>query len=143
MTVSDTNKAVVRACFETGMKGHLDALDTIIDPAFVLHDPASPEDIRGLEAFKALVKAYRAGLPDLQIAIDQQLTDGDYVATRWTARGTHTGELMGVPASGRPVTLAGVTISRCHDGRIVEEWEISDTLGLLRQVGALPDQPEP
>ena len=74
MSNANRNKAVVRSCFETGMNGNLDALDTIISPDFVLHDPASAQDVRGLQAFKRLVAAYRAGLPDLHITIDHKLT---------------------------------------------------------------------
>jgi SnoaL-like polyketide cyclase len=65
-------------------------------------------------------------------------TEGDYVATRWFVRGRHQGELMGTSPSGREIAFSGVTISRCRDGKIVEEWEICDTLGLLQQIGALP-----
>jgi predicted ester cyclase len=72
------------------------------------------------------------------VRIDQQFTEGDYVATRFTISGTHEGDLMGTPATGRNVEFTGITISRCENGRIAEEWEISDTVSLLGQVGALP-----
>ena len=85
-----------------------------------------------------MVERYRTALSGLRVTIDQQFTDGDYVATRFTIRGTHEGDLMGTPPTGKDVAFTGITISRCEDGRIVEEWEITDTVSLLGQVGALP-----
>jgi steroid delta-isomerase-like uncharacterized protein len=139
MGSSEENKAVVRACFQTGTDGNLDALDAIIHPDYLLHDPSAPEEVRGVEGLKQLVAMYRSGVPDLRVTIEHQFTRGDYVATRFTTRGTHEGEIMGVPPTGRDVTLTGITISRCRDGKIVEEWEVSDVFGLLQQIGALPE----
>ena len=82
---------------------------------------------------------YRKGIGGLRVTIEHQFSGGDYVATRFTARGTHDGEFMGVPATGKDVTVACITISRCRDGKVVEEWELSDTLGALQQIGALPE----
>ena len=85
-----------------------------------------------------MVERYRDALSGLRVTIDQQFTDGDYVATRFTITGTHDGNLMGTPRSGKDVAFTGITISRCEGGRIAEEWEITDTVGLLGQIGALP-----
>jgi steroid delta-isomerase-like uncharacterized protein len=139
MSNSEENKATVRACFQAGTEGTFDALDAIIDPDFVLHDPASPEEVRGIDGLKALIEKYREGLGDMRVTVEQQVAEGDYVATRYTCRGTHQGDLMGLPATGRDVTISSLVISRFRDGRIVEEWEISDVFGLLQQVGALPE----
>jgi predicted ester cyclase len=84
------------------------------------------------------VQGYRDALSGLRVTIDQQFTDGDYVATRYTITGTHNGNLMGTPPSGQEVAFTGITISRCEQGRIAEEWEITDTVALLGQIGALP-----
>jgi predicted ester cyclase len=135
MSTSEDNKAVVRDCFENASQGKFDALDAIVSPDYVLH----PEDIRGVEGLKEMVKAYRSAIADLHITIDHQFTEGDYVATRYTIRGSHDGDLMGTPPTGRDVEFTGLTVSRCRDGKIVEEWELVDTVGLLRQVGALPE----
>ena len=72
------------------------------------------------------------------MTIDQQFTAGDYVATRFTITGRHDGDLMGTPPRARTSQFTGITISRCEEGRIVEEWEIADTMSLLGQIGALP-----
>jgi steroid delta-isomerase-like uncharacterized protein len=139
MSNSEQHKATVRACFKAGTEGTFDSLDAIIDPDFVLHDPASPEEVRGIDGLKALIEGYREGLGDMRVTVEQQVAEGDYVATRYTCRGTHHGDLMGLPATGREVTISSLVISRFRDGKIVEEWELSDVFGLLRQVGALPE----
>jgi predicted ester cyclase len=135
MTSSEDNKATVRACFENASQGNFDALDELVAPDYVLH----PAEVRGPNELKEMVEGYRNALGGLRITIDQQFTEGDYVATRFTVRGTHDGDLMGAPATGKDVAFTGITISRCAGGRIVEEWEITDTVGLLRQIGALPE----
>jgi predicted ester cyclase len=135
MSSNEENKAVVRACFEHASHGDFDALDGLVAPDYVLH----PEEVRGADGLKEMVEGYRRAHSGLRVAIDQQFTEGDYVATRFTVRGTHDGELMGAPPTGTDVAFTGITISRCEDGRIVEEWELTDTVGLLRQIGALPE----
>jgi steroid delta-isomerase-like uncharacterized protein len=138
MASGEDNKAAVRACLETISQETNDGLDRVLAPDYVLHDPALPDDVRGADGLRDLLDEYRRAFGDVQLTIEQQFTDGDYVATRWFVRATHDGELMGAPPSGREVAFSGVTISRCRDGAIVEEWEICDTLGLLQQIGAVP-----
>jgi steroid delta-isomerase-like uncharacterized protein len=130
----DQNKAAVRACFENASKGNFEALDDILVGDYVLH----PEEIRGADGLKKMVQGYREALSGLRVNIDQQFSDGDYVATRYTITGTHDGDLMGAPPSGKDVSFTGITISRCEGGRIAEEWELIDVAGLLGQIGALP-----
>jgi hypothetical protein len=138
MSASEANKAAVRDCFEQASRGNFDSLHSIITPDYVLH----PEDVRGPDGLAELVQGYRNALSDLSVTIEHQFTEGDYVATRTTIRGRHEGDLMGAPASGRQVEFSGLTISRCRDGKIEEEWELVDTVTLLRQVGALPEMAE-
>jgi steroid delta-isomerase-like uncharacterized protein len=134
MSNGEENKAVVRACFENAAKGNFDALDEIVADDYLLH----PEEVRGADGLKEMVQRYRDALSNLHVQVDHQFTQGDWVATRYTITGTHDGDLMGTPASGRDVSFTGITLSRCADGRIAEEWEIADTVSLLAQVGALP-----
>ena len=138
MCSPELNKAAARGFLETVEHGDLDGLDVIVSPDYVLHDPSGPEAVRGVEGAKQMVDAYRTGF-GLRVTIEHQVADGDYVATRYTARGRHEAEFMGVPATGRDVTISGICISRCSRGKIVEEWEVWDALGALRQVGGLPD----
>lgn len=134
MNSGEENKAAVRACFENASQGNFDALDDIVTDDYVLH----PEEIQGADGLKETVQRYREALDGLRVTIDQQFTDGDYVATRYTISGTHNGDLMGTPPTGKGVSFTGITISRCEGGRIAEEWEVTDVIGLLGQVGGLP-----
>jgi steroid delta-isomerase-like uncharacterized protein len=133
-TISEDNKAAVRACFEAASQGNFDAFESILTRDYVLH----PEGIRGADGLAEMVSVYRSAISDLQVDVEHQFTDGDYVATRVTVRGTHDGDLMGTPPTGRKVAFSMLTISRCENGRIAEEWEIADTMALLQQVGAAP-----
>jgi predicted ester cyclase len=128
------NEAAVRACFENASQGNFDALPDIVTSDYVLH----PGEVRGADGLKDMVQGYRNALGGLRVTIDQQFADGDFVATRFTITGTHEGDLMGAPPSGKDVAFTGIAISRCEGGRIAEEWEITDTVGLLGQIGALP-----
>jgi steroid delta-isomerase-like uncharacterized protein len=134
-TTSEDNKAAVRACFDAASRGDFDAFESILTPEYVLH----PEDVRGAEGLAEMVSVYRSAMSDLHVDVEHQFAEGDYVATRATIRGTHDGELMGTPATGRRVAFSMLTISRCENGRIAEEWEIADTMSLLQQVGAAPE----
>ncbi len=135
MSSSEENKAVVRACFENASQGNFDALDEIVAEDYVLH----PEEAHGAEGLKETVQGYRDALSGLGVTIDHQFTEGDYVATRFTIRGTHDGELMGAAPTGREVAFSMLTVSRCAGGRIAEEWEIADVMTLLAQIGQLPE----
>jgi len=138
MSSADANKTAVRDCFEQASKGNFDALHSIVAPDYLIH----PEEVRGPEGLAAMVEGYRSAFANLNVSVEHQFTEGDYVATRCTIRGRHDGELMGTPATGRDVEFTSLTISRCRDGRIEEEWELVDTVGLLRQIGALPEMAE-
>jgi steroid delta-isomerase-like uncharacterized protein len=135
MSTNEENEAVVRACFENASQGNLDAFEEIVAPGYVLH----PDEVRGADGLKEMVQSYRDALSGLHVEIEHQFSEGDYVATRFTITGTHDGDLMGTPATGKDVSFTAITISRCEGGRIAEEWEIADTVGLLAQVGALPE----
>lgn len=135
MSDREQNKAAVRDCFEEASRGNFGALDSILSPDYVLH----PEGVRGAEGLAEMVQGYREAIGGLTVTIDQQFTEGDYVATRYTIRGRHDGTLMGAAPTGRDIEFTGLTVSRCRDGRIEEEWELVDTVSLLQQVGALPE----
>ena len=134
MSTSNDNEAAVRACFENASAGNFGALHDILSPDYVLH----PEEVRGVEGLSAMVQGYRDAFSGLSVTVDHQFSAGDWVATRTTIRGRHDGELMGAPPSGRDVEFTALTVSRCRDGRIEEEWEIADVGTLLAQIGVLP-----
>ena len=91
--------------------------------------------ILGLSALYLLLFA---AFPDIQYTVEALLAEGDKVVVRWTARGTHTGELMGIPPTGKQVTVTGVNIGRVANGRIVEEWGEFDMMGMMQQLGVVP-----
>lgn len=133
MSSTDQHTAIVRECFAYATKGDRAGLERILSPDFVIY---VPEEHRGVDGLLEMVETFRSALPDLAVTVDHQFADGDYVATRFTVRGTHDGELLGAPPTGRPVAVTGITVSRCEDGRIAEEWELVDVAGLLQQVAA-------
>ena len=135
---ADTNKEIVRRLGVEPWEGKLGVIDELVAPDYVGHDPAQPE-MHGPEGIKEFITGYLAGFPDGRITIDGQLAEGDMVATRWTGRGTHQGELMGIPPTGKQVTVSGITISRVKNGKVVEEWSNWDTLGMLQQLGVVPE----
>jgi steroid delta-isomerase-like uncharacterized protein len=135
----EENKAIVRRINdEVWSEGHLDVIDELIADDFVATVVGAPEQIRGPQGFREFVVAYRKAFPDLHITIDEQLAEGETVVTRWTATGTNEGELMGIPATGKQATIAGININRISGGKLVEGWGLFDQLGLLQQIGAVP-----
>ena len=138
--MSEENKAIARRALEeiVSAEGNLDVADDIIAPNYVGHDPVSPEDVRGPEGVKEFASMYHNAFPDVQLSVEQQLAEGDWVATRWVANGTHLGELMGIAPTGNRVTVAGTSIVRIVDGKIEETWDNYDALGIMQQMGAIP-----
>jgi len=135
---ANENKATVRRSFEEVFnQGNLDAVEEIFASDYVLHDPTSPEEIRGTEGMKQYVSMYRSAFPDLQQTIEDQFAEGKKVATRLTARGTHQGELIGIPPTGNRVEAAGIIINRISGGKIAESWANYDALGMMQQIGAV------
>ena len=137
MSSSEVNKTAVRACFEQASQGNYDAFGRLVTEDYVLH----PGAVRGADGLREMVAGYRAAISGLAVTVDHQFTEGDWVATRYTVRGRHDGELMGTSPTGNDIEVSGLTISRCRDGRIDEEWELLDIAGLLTQIGALPQAP--
>jgi steroid delta-isomerase-like uncharacterized protein len=137
--MSAENKALARRLVEEALNaGRLEVVDELVASDFVEHDPSLPEEVRGPAGVKELIAGYRAAFPDIHITIEDQIADGDYVVSRWSGTGTHQGELMGMPATGKQATVTGITIDRIADGRIAESWDNWDTLGMMQQLGAIP-----
>ena len=115
-------------------KGDLGAVDEYLAEEFVNNDPplGLTADREGMRQAGAM---FRAAFPDWHSDMGILLGEGDLVVEHFTASGTHQGEIFGVPASGRAVSLPGINIWRVRDGRIVERWGRLDELGFLRQLG--------
>ena len=97
----------------------------------------------GLDGLKDVLRAMRSGFPDIVFSIQEQITEHDKVASRFEWTGTHNGEFLGIPASGRPVRVWGVVIDRLEAGRIKDTRIIMDIFGLMAQLGVLPSPPKP
>ena len=97
-----------------------------------------PPGVEGKTGANVFYAAFRKALPDVNLTIDDAVSEGDRVAVRYTIRGTHSDELMGVPATGRKVEVDGQSFFRFEDGRVAERWQSLDAVGLLTQLGALP-----
>ena len=133
--MSEENKAVVRRLFEEAWnQGNLAVVDELFAPDYVGHIP--PEILNGPEAFKQFVKEYRTVFPDIHFTIEDLVAEGDKVVGRWTCRGTHKGELQGIPATGVQVTSTGIHVSRIAGGKIVEAWSNWDAMGVMQQLSA-------
>jgi predicted ester cyclase len=133
----EQNKAVARAVFDAWSTGELERLDELVVADVVHHDPYDPNGADGLAGMKRTIERNRAAFADMRLTVEDQVAEGDRVVTRWRGEMTHTGDLGGVAATGRRVTTTGNTIDRFEDGKIVEAWRSTDTLGLLRGIGAL------
>ncbi|MCZ4316192.1 ester cyclase [Comamonadaceae bacterium G21597-S1] len=130
----DTNTAIMRRFIDDVINNaDYRVLRELVHPDYVYRSPE--QELRGPDALEALFTAYRRGLPDLHVAIDDVFASGDKVVARITLTGTHAGELMGLPATGQSVRVHGMVLSHVTHGRIAEEWEMLDMLGLLRQLG--------
>ncbi len=132
----DENRAVVRRFYEEFLgKNNIGIVDELFTPDFQFHDAANPDPGGGAEGYKRRNTVFLTAFPDRVITTDQQVAEADCVATRSTLRATHTGDLPGIPATGRHVTITAIEISRLVDGRIAEKWENWDALGMLQQLG--------
>jgi predicted ester cyclase len=144
MSVED-NKALVRRVFqEFWVQKNLAVSDELIAPNHRVHGPRSHVALPpGPEGHKQSGLAFFTAFPDLQSVIVEQVAEGDTVVTLWTTQGTHTGSMLGMPATNKVVTFSGITIDHIADGKIVESWTHFDNLGMLQQIGILPQWPTP
>jgi steroid delta-isomerase-like uncharacterized protein len=118
--------------------GKYELAQELIGADAIGHDPAQPQPTRGPEGVVESARGYRDAFPDLTLTVNQVVADGDYVATRWTAKGTHKGDLFGISPTGKETTVTGITIDQWAGGKVAESWTNWDTLGLLQQLGAVP-----
>ncbi len=134
------NKEKVRRLYEEAYgEGKVEVVDEVLHSDFVCYDPNSESgEIRGAEAVKGEIEYFRnAGL---SFIVEDQVAEGDKVVTRWTATGTHQGEFFGIAPTGRRIEMTGISIERFDEGgKLVEEWPEYNLLGVLRQLGAVPE----
>ena len=135
--MSEQNKKLARKVFEeVQSKGNMALVDELVTEDYVGHTPFG--DIHGPEGAKGFDAMLRSAFPGYEVTVDDQIAEGDRVATRWTCRGTHEGEFQGVPPTGKSVSISGITIFRVANNKLVEGWTNPDVLGLLQQIEAVP-----
>jgi steroid delta-isomerase-like uncharacterized protein len=138
--MSAANKELSRRFTELFSTGDEALADEVLNPDAVFHGTRGDGELHGVDEFKAFVARYRRAFPDASSAVEDQVAEGDKVVTRWRARGTHEGDLGPIAATGKQFEMDGITIERVAAGKIAEVWVARDELGLLSQLGMLPDR---
>lgn len=138
MTTIDTGlnrEATRRIVEEVWNEGELAVIEDLFAEEYVMRNAGLPEAIRGPEGFRGVVQQFRGAFPDIDWTIEHLLTADEMVALHYTVRGTHQGELMGIPPTGNEVEFMGMTLLRFENGKAVEDWGIYDALGMMQQLG--------
>ena len=134
---TEQNKAIIRRVFdEIVNKGNLAVADELLAADYVNHDFPAP--VPGAEGFKLVTTMFRSAFPDIVVTLEDAFAEGDKVVTRGVFAGTHTGDFMGVPATGRKVSIKYLDIWRLENGKAKENWVQMDMLGLMQQLGVIP-----
>ena len=136
--MSEENKTVVRRVIEeVWQNGNLDAVDEYFAANYIDHNdlPGVPEGREGIKAFAAV---FNSAFSDGNITVEDQVAEEDMVVTRWSATSINSGDFMGVPATGKRVTITGIDCHRIAGGQIMEGWGQADMMGLMQQIGAIP-----
>jgi predicted ester cyclase len=135
---TEENKALVRRLYEEVFnRGNLSTVDEPLAANYIDHT-ALPGTSPGPEGLKQFTSMFHAAFPDLHFTIEDLIAEGDTVVVRQTYRGTHKGDLMGITPTGKQVTITSIDIGRFADGKLVEHWGATDSLGLLQQLGVVP-----
>jgi steroid delta-isomerase-like uncharacterized protein len=141
MSNEENKSRVRRVCQEAWNEGRLDVIDEVVDPD-ARHHGLDAQTLVGPAPIKALVASIRDAFPDLHVAIEDLVAEGDRVVMRNTVTGTHLGPFMGLPPTGKRFVVTHIHIFRYVGGRMVEQWAVFDNLGMLQQLGAIPHRQE-
>jgi steroid delta-isomerase-like uncharacterized protein len=133
---TEDNKALTRRGYDALNERNWAAFDALCAPDIVFHNASTT--IRGLEPYKQFISMYFTAFPDARLSIEDIIAEGDRVAVRQTFHGTHQGDLMGIPPTGKQATATGISIFRWANGKAVEHRANYDDLGLLQQLGVIP-----
>ena len=134
----EENKQLVRRFIEGLNHRHLEVFDTLLAPDFIDHTPGKGAEPTREGWKRAISNSDLSPFPDLQFHIEDQIAEDDRVVTRLSTQGTHMGEFLGIPATGRQTITINITIFRIAGGKITERWTVFDAGGLMRQLGATP-----
>jgi|SRR5580658_5015346 steroid delta-isomerase-like uncharacterized protein len=138
--MSESNKVAVRRLFEeVWNKGYVPVADQLFAPTYTHHDSSTPDVGRGPEGEKKRVTLYRDAFPDIRFTIDNVTAEGETVVARWSCSGTHKGDLNGIAPTGKQFHITGISIARFTNGKMVEGFVNWDALGLMQQLGVVPE----
>lgn len=137
MTSADDRALVLRIASEIWNRGELGVVDEVMAADAVYHGPHMPGDVGDREMWREHIARTRDAFPDSHVTFEELIPCDGTVVGRWTARGTHRGDLPGLPASGTRIEVGGITIYRIRGGKIVEAWEQLDLLGMWEQLGVV------
>ena len=136
---AEENKAVIRRWIEAYNERDLQAEAEVLAPDYVAHVPAAPGPLEGLEAWRRFSGSFAEAFPDIRLTVEDIFSEGDMVAARVAFRGTHRGEFQGIPPTDKQVAFSSIEIDRMVDGKVQEHWFEMDLLGLMGQLGAIPE----
>jgi steroid delta-isomerase-like uncharacterized protein len=140
--VEEQEASVVSRYFnDVWSQGNLDILDELLTADYVNHTPSTPNPPPGPGGLKPIIAAFRTAFPDLHFTVLDVVVEGERVAVRVRMEGTHDGPLFGLPATHRRVSVDQINVEVFRDGRIAEHWRVTNELGLMRQLGAVPEAP--
>ena len=134
-SVEEQNIALAKKMFEAWGKGDMETYGELMAPGYVYYYPSGTEKSSSLEEIREMAKMFWNGFPDMSFTMEEIFAAGDRVTFRFIQRGTHTGDFMGIPATGNTFESSGILISRIEDGKVVEQWEEFDMLGMMMQLG--------
>ena len=141
--MTSANQTLARRFFdETCNQGKLEIADEIFSPDHKYHDPSNPFIVPGAEGMKLLISTYQRAFTGAHWEIEEMIDAGDRVVTRWTGSGTHQADLMSISPTGKQVQFTGIWIHRFACDKIVESWNVWDTLGMLQQLGVVAHVPQ-
>ena len=135
--MSDQYATIMHRWFaEVWTNGRAEAIDEILDPGVINHGLAdtSGKEVRSVEAFKAFHQSFREAFPDIEVIVEDTVAEGDQIAARCLVKATHSGDGLGIKASGKPVEFTGMCMIRVKDGKIIESWNSFDFLTLMKQL---------
>jgi steroid delta-isomerase-like uncharacterized protein len=136
---TEQNKASARQFIEEVLnQGNMSRINDLLAPDFVEHEELPPGVPRDREGVTLLMTMLRSAFPDFKATIDDMIAEGDKVVVRMTWTGTQQGEFMGLPPSGKPMSIGVIDIFRMDRGKLVEHWGLSDTMSMMEQLGAMP-----
>jgi steroid delta-isomerase-like uncharacterized protein len=137
MTVDENVRLILRWFQEVWNDGKTETIHELLHPdAVAIGQLDDRKELRGVADFVAFVKNLRGAFPDMKLKVEDVFGAEDKVVLRWSSTMTHIGDHLGMPASGKPVRITGITIARLRDGKLIEGWDNWDQMGMMKQIGA-------